>query len=415
MKASRREFLLTSTLGLTCSAGPLRSLVAGTSGGSAKTLVVVFLRGGADGLNLIVPFGDPNYAKLRPWIRVSDPQKDEGALDLDGFFGLHPNLIKLQPWFRKKVALALHAVGSPANTRSHFEEQDVWETGLFKETHRANGWLDRHLVQAQSSNPVRALSLGGALPRILRGDSGAIALDSLADLGLKTHGQNSESLLGHLEKAYASHPNHSSAHHQLAQSADSAVVALRKLAEVAGKPVPKSVVYPETRLGKNLEDAAHLIKAGLNLEVICVDYGGWDTHQNQGQTNGSFGQLTRQLGDALGTFCQDLEDRMDDVLLLTMSEFGRTAKQNGTGGTDHGWGSCMFLLGGAVSQAAKTKPVWGSWPGLSNEQLNQGRDLKHTTDFRDILAEVAIQHLRTPDPKTLFPAHDLNLPGILAI
>ncbi len=406
----------------------------------SKTLVAIFLRGGMDGLNFVVPFKDPGYYKLRKGIALAEPGKPNGVVDLDGFFGLHPHAAALAPLFKKGQAVALQAVGYDRNTRSHFEEQDTWETGVSGNTLSSDGWLNRHLLTSQGHGPIRAVSIGDVLPRILRGKAPAFAVRGITDLGLfpQDHkaikAADQSRIAAALEHAYCTDPritaaaqaagipsptlsDEESARDLLAHTAQTTFDGIHELKAVTSKPYVPAAKYPDTDLGRKLEQVARLIKADLGLEVAEVDYGSWDTHQNQGGSGdgGNYGNLVGGLANALAAFAADLENRLDDVLVVTLSDFGRTAAENGTGGTDHGWANCMFAMGGPVLAASPNGPrnVIGRWPGLLPEQLHDKRDLLHTTDFRDVLGEIVGTHLGNPNLKTILPSHDFKRVGLV--
>ncbi|MHC4492555.1 MAG: DUF1501 domain-containing protein, partial [Planctomycetota bacterium] len=377
-----------------------------------KCLVVIFLRGGADGLNMVVPYGDAHYARLRPGIGVAPPGPDEGrAVDLDGYFGLHPRMAALEPLFRSGMAVAAHAVGYDQNTRSHFEEQDVWETGLIGNTVSSDGWVNRHLATSNGDGRIRAVAIGDNLPRILHGKVPAYAIRGLEDMTIPgADATVTARVTAALEHAYCTEPreHQSSARDVLARTAGTTLEGLKELQALTAQPYEPAVDYPGGELARRLAQVARLIKADIGLEVAEVDYGGWDTHQNQGRgTGGTFGNLTGQLAEAVAAFMRDLEDRADDVVLVTLTDFGRTAAENGTGGTDHGWANCMLLAGGPVARANEAAAAAGNprsvltnWPGLAPDQLHEGRDLLHTTDFRDVLAELVRGHLGNPHLET---------------
>src|SRR5690606_2868539 len=440
MHLTRRVFLkstgaLAAYLGvspLVLAAGRTSPRVAPMQVTRGKTLVVIFLRGGADGLNLVVPFGDPHYKGLRPSLGLAAPGSGEGAaIDLDGFFGLHPGLGPLKTHFDSGLAVAAHAVGYSQNTRSHFEEQDVWETGVIGNTVNSDGWLNRHLATSTGNGPIRAVSIGESLPRIMQGDAPAFALRGLYDLSMPTpDGVDPKMVAAALEHAYKARPTEhaSAAQDLLADAAGSTLEAVEHLRALAAKPYENQSMYPASDLGQKLRQVAQLIKADLGLEVVEVDLNGWDTHAGQGQgAGGQFGALASQLGEAVGAFARDLGDRMDDVLVMTLTDFGRTAAENGSGGTDHGWANCMLLLGGAVARANKMaggeadtggtpvpqgRKVVTKWPGLAPDQLHEGRDLLHTTDFRDVLAEVVRVHLGNANLERILPEHQFKPVGL---
>ncbi|MEL6906558.1 MAG: DUF1501 domain-containing protein, partial [Planctomycetota bacterium] len=305
-----------------------------------RTLVLVFLRGGMDGLNLLVPYGDPDYARLRPGIGIPAPGSRQGAaVDLDGFFGLHPAAAPLAPLFASGMAAGVHAVGTPANTRSHFLEQDRWETAVDENGLETPGWLGRYLAASPGRGPIRALALGERLPRSLRGEVPALALPGLDQL-VSSGGDPGklDRTARALEKAYGG------AGGALGGAGRTALDAVRQLEDVARNAQPSTVAYPDTGLGRRARELARLVRADVGLELVELDYGGWDTHENQGGTQGQYANRVRELAGALEALVRDLDDRMDDVMVLVTSEFGRTAAQNGTGGTDHGWGNCVLAL-----------------------------------------------------------------------
>jgi uncharacterized protein (DUF1501 family) len=384
-----------------------------------KTFVAIFLRGGMDGLNFITPFGDPAYRGLRPSLSLAAPGAPSGILDLDGFFGLHPSASALTPYFKNGTAMAIHAVGYDLNTRSHFEEQDTWETGVTGNTINSDGWLNRHLLTSQGHGPVRAISVGDVLPRILRGKAPAFALRGISDLVLpKVPNADDAQMFAAIEHAYCTPPREhvGAAQDLLTETAQTTLDGIKIIKESMTKSSISTVQYPKTDFARKLQEVARAIKSDIGVEVAEVDYGGWDTHQTQGSATGAYATLVQNLAEGLSAFAQDLGDRLNDVLILTMSDFGRTAAENGTGGTDHGWANCMLAMGGNLVTASSggiVKPVLSRWPGLEKNQLHEGRDLLHTTDFRDVLAEVVSVHLGNPQIKTVLPNHDFQPVGFL--
>jgi len=365
-----------------------RAAGASTSG-RRKVLVALFQRGAADGLNIVVPHGETAYYDLRPNIAV--PKKD--VVDLDGHFGLHPALTSLKKlWDAKQLAI-VHAAGSPDPTRSHFDAQDYMESGTpgFKST--SDGWLNRSLT-GTSASPVRAVAIGQTLPRSLRGQSPAVALAGLPNFRLRDD-QSATTF----EQLYG-------ADKSLSGAAKETFEAMRLLRSVRNAPTPAGVSYPGNRFGQSLQQIAQVIKADIGLEVAFADIGGWDTHVNEVP---QLGNLLTPFGAALAAFSGDLGDRMEDTVVVTMSEFGRTAKENGNRGTDHGHANVMFVFGGAV-QGGK---VHGNWPGVAVEQLYQGRDLAVTTDFRDVLGELVRAHLRVSASAPVFPGYQPKPMGLL--
>lgn len=385
-----------------------------------RTLVVVFLRGGIDGLNLIVPHGDKHYYEHRKRIAIPRPGSDpKSAIDLDGFFGLHPAAKNLAPVFESGICRALHAVGYAQNSRSHFEEQDTWETGVIGNTISSDGWLNRHLHSTSGHGTIRAVSIGNNLPRILRGRAPAYSIRSVGDLAMPQLPGDPDAVAAALREAYCEQPDNQTGHlHELmARTASSTLDGARQLKELAETEYqPRNgVSYEKTPISKSFQEAARLIRADIGTEVIEIDYGGWDTHNNQGGSDGPYANRLAALADALATFATDLDEKMKDVMLLTLSDFGRTAKENGNRGTDHGWANCMLALGGAtMSPARKKSPVGGAWPGLAPEQLHQDRDLSHTTDFRDVIGDAISAHLGNTALEYILPNHQHQPTDLLA-
>ena len=374
-----------------------------------KILVAIFQRGAADGLNIVVPHGERAYYEMRPAIAIPRPapNADAAALDLDGFFGLHPALGSLEPLYRKGHLAIVHAAGSPDPTRSHFDAQDYMESGTPGYKGMRDGWMNRALEPEQvPTSPVRALAMGSVVPRSLRGPNTALAVQSLAAFQVRN-----EEAARNLETMYAGSPDPG-----LRATGQETFRAIRLLASVANQPyVPAGgSEYPRGRFGDSLRQVAQLIKADVGVEVAFAEIGGWDHHVNEIGRHASEGQLASRLSEfagGLSAFWQDLGDRMHDVVVVTMSEFGRTARENGNRGTDHGHANCMFVLGGAVRGGR----VYGQWPGLGDGQLYEGRDLAVTTDFRDVLGELVVRHLGNHDLAQVFPGYSAKFRGLLQV
>jgi uncharacterized protein (DUF1501 family) len=404
MESSRRIFLKNAGLAMVgIGAAPAwlqRALYAQDAPGQRKKiLVAIFQRGAADGLNIVVPHGEKHYYDLRPTIAI--PKKD--VLDLDGMFGLNPALAPLKPLFDAKQLAIVHAAGSPDPTRSHFDAQDYMESGTPGNKGTSDGWMNRALPPIHGAvSPVRAISLGPNLPRSMRGSNSAIAVDNINNFQVKD-----------LVAAKALQSLYADSHDQVLNGTGKetfdAVSLLQSIQKTPYSPAA-GAEYPTGRFGDNMRQIAQLIKANVGVEVAFADIGGWDHHVNE------IPQLTRLLGDfgkGLAAFYQDLGDRMNDVVVVTMSEFGRTAHENGNRGTDHGHANCMFAMGGAV----KGGKVYGKWPGLAPGQLNENRDLALTTDFRDVLGEMVMTHLGNKSLKQVFPGYaggPANFRGLLA-
>jgi len=370
-----------------------------------KTLIVLFQRGAADALNVLVPFGDQHYYAARPQLAIGSPARTSGpagAIDLDGHFGLHPALAPFKPLWDRGLLAPIHAVGSPSATRSHFDAQDYMESGTPDRKGTPDGWLNRYLAvkgtceacAPGSSPPFRAVALTSQTPRILEGAAPTVAMNSIEEFSIRTNGGDAEKRLEALYRTGSADLVHGSGSEMF-----EALRVLRAANPQQYKPAA-GVTYPRSPFGQRLLAIAQLIKAGVGLEVAFADVGGWDTHVNQGAAQG---QLANRLGDfsqSIAALVADLGDRMDDVVILTMSEFGRTVRQNGTGGTDHGHAGAMFVIGGAVKTGQK---VLGRWPGLAPEQLHDGRDLALTTDFRSVFSELASKHLGAGSLDRIFP------------
>jgi uncharacterized protein (DUF1501 family) len=385
---NRRSFLKSS--GLALIAGPLLPTVfvrmanASTSKGR-KVLVAIFQRGAVDGLNVVVPYGEKAYYDARPTIAV--PKSD--VVDLDGFFGVHPSMAPLVPHFKDKSAAFVHAVGSPDSTRSHFDAQDFMESGTPGVKITQDGFLSRALAGKKAS-PLRAVALGPALPRILSGSADAVAMSDIGQFGV--HGD------GNVSKAFQSMYGEAFEATRILMSADPT-----KLQPENG------AVYPPGPLGNSLKQIAQLIKSNVGLEVAFTDVGGWDTHAGEGGAQGQLANNLRNFAGAIAAFTKDLGSRMGDVVLVTMSEFGRTVRENGNRGTDHGHGNVMLILGGGV----KGGKVYGQWRGLTPAQLFEGRDLAVTTDFRDVFGELVTTQLGVASLERVFPRYEVRPLGIL--
>ncbi len=373
------------------------------TGGRRKTLIAIFERGAVDGLNVVVPYGEHSYYDLRPSIAIPKPNGSaEAAINLDGFFGLHPGMAPFKPlWDSKRLAI-VHASGSPDNTRSHFDAQDYMESATPGVKSTADGWLNRYL-QAKADlqkSLFRAVSMTQNMPRAMQGRSPALAISNLADFTIRA-GQSSAAVQGGFEAIYDQTVN--DALHGTGKETFEAINYLKQVNPSQYKP-ENGAEYPRTPFGNSLLQIAQLIKAGVGLEVAFTDIGGWDTHVNEGNQQGQLSNLLRQFSSAIAALYTDLGQRMDDVVVLTMSEFGRTAKENGNRGTDHGHANAMFVAGNGV----RGGKVYGDWPGLKGDQLYEGRDLALTTDFRAVFSEIASKHLGASRLQTVFPGYEAN-------
>jgi uncharacterized protein (DUF1501 family) len=386
---------------------------AAAEGKRRKTLVAIFLRGAADGLNIVAPFGDPQYREVRPTLGLQPPRpQDENlnngpfgpVIDLDGKFGLHAGLRHFKELWDKKQLAIVEATGSPDPSRSHFDAQDYMDSGTPGKT--GNGWLNRALGgPGPDASPLRAVALSNRVPRALRGEYEAVALGNVEDFNISDRDR-----LAILRNMYSLTPDAT-----MRRTGKDAFEAMKIIQSMGNQQTPNGAARSALsvgaagplqnnrpsynaggQLGRNLQELARLLKSDAGVEAAFAEVDGWDHHQNE---NNQLSNLLNQFSNAIAAFCQDLGDRMEDVVIVTMSEFGRTVEENGAGGTDHGHGSLMMVLGGPV-QGGK---IYGEWPGLEKEQLFEGRDLAVTTDFRTVLSEVIRGHLGRNDLSSVFP------------
>lgn len=377
-----------------------------------QTLVVLFLRGGADGLNVVVPHGEDEYYKLRPSLAIPAPKNGAAAKDrainLDGFFGLHPAMAPAYELFSEGDLSIVHAAGSFDQTRSHFDAMSAMERGLPQAAGTvSSGWLARYLNAGpgQSKSPLRAVAFGDVLPDSLRGGSGAVAMDSLGDFKLEIDAHRDE-----IEKALRS--MYGAGKDEISVAGMATLDAMRSLNRLDPKNYRPGggAKYPESDLGNGLKQVALLVKSGVGLEVACLDKGGWDTHVAQGSTTGWQASLMADLSSSLLAFRKDLGPRAKNVTTLVMTEFGRRSYENSGLGTDHGRGSFMMIMGGATRGGR----VFAKWPGLKQDQLEGPGDLKVTTDYRNVLAEVLQRKMKCQSIEEVFPGIPYEAPGITA-
>jgi len=372
-------------------------------------VVVIFQRGAVDGLNMVVPYQERNYYAMRPTIAV--PR--EKVLDLDGFFGLHPAMGSLEPLYKQGHLAVVHAAGSPDGTRSHFDAQDYMESGTPGVKATRDGWLNRALMAeiddaGRKHTAFRAVALGPDIPRTLAGSAPALAIGNVQDFAIGGQGPKPAPMSTAFETMYDQSSD--SLLHSTGGATFEAIRMLRATNPEKYQPAA-GARYPESVFAKNMRQVAQLLKANLGVEVAFTDLTGWDTHENQGSTEGQLANRLRDLSDSLAAFWRDLGDEAEDVMVVTMSEFGRTAAQNGTGGTDHGHANAMFVLGGGV----KGGKVYGKWPGLEQEQLNEGRDLAVTTDYRRVLGEVVNKQMGRVNLQAVFPHARLSQADFLGL
>jgi uncharacterized protein (DUF1501 family) len=366
-------------------------------------LVCIFLRGAADGLNMIVPHGEKHYYQQRPTLAIPRPDdlRTEAklrAIDLDGFFGLHPALSPLLPMWQAGDLAPIQAVGSPDQSRSHFKAMELMERGLDQQHGPPSGWLGRHLATLDTGNhsPLRGVSIGEIVARSLRGPVPATALRSIVDFHLGGDPQ----AVAEMQSALATLYSLGDPLDTLAMEAMDTLQAVNALDPSSYQPA-NDAIYPNDEFGLGLRQVATLIKAEVGLEVACLDVGGWDTHIAQGGSEGLMANLLESLAQGLSAFYLDLSEKTDQLLVVVMSEFGRRLKENGGLGTDHGHGGAMLLIGGNIAGGK----VYAQWPGLVPEQLIGPGDLAGTTDYRDILAEIITRRLNNPHLEAIFPGY----------
>jgi uncharacterized protein (DUF1501 family) len=398
MKGGALALIGTSTIPAFLSRSVLAEVT--TAAASRKKLVVLFQRGAVDGLNVVVPFREKNYYAMRPSIAI----QERNVLDLNSVFGLHPSMTAFKSLYDEGHLAIVHAAGSPDTTRSHFDAQDYMESGTPGVKATPDGWLNRALqAEMVTGKPsaFRAVVLGTQVPRTLQGKLPAIAVNNLADFSVGGRGPQASPISNAFQAMYDESSD--AVLHGTGQETFEAVKML-KSADPAHYQPAAGVVYPNTPFGNSLKQIAQLMKANLGVEAAFSDIGGWDTHQNQGGVNGQLANRLKEFSETIAAFWRDMGDDAENVTLVTMSEFGRTARQNGTGGTDHGHANVMFVLGGRV----RGGKVYGRWPGLANDQLNEGRDLAVTTDFRRVLGETAYKTLGTKNLELVFPGAKVN-------
>jgi len=400
---TRRVFLRNSALTVIGTAAVPAFLTRAASGAiengtCPKRLVVIFQRGAADGLNIVIPHAEPQYYAMRPSINI--PRNK--ILDLDGFFGLHPSLSAFQPLWQQRHLAIVHAAGSPDSTRSHFDAQDFMETGTPGIKATQDGWLNRSLhdlPRLSQSSPFRAIALGPSVPRILSGAEPAVAMSNINDFSVGGRNSKASPAASAFEAMY-DHSSDTILHGTGSETFDA--VKMLKAADPAKYSPAAGANYPRGRFGESLRQLAQLIKANLGVQIAFADIGGWDHHVNEGATEGQLANVLNDFSQSLAALWADLGDLADETVIVTMSEFGRTARENGNRGTDHGHANVMFVLGGPV----KGGKVYGKWPGLDQSQLYEGRDLALTTDFRQVIGEAIARHLGNTNLAQVFPGFE---------
>ncbi|GAB4552579.1 MAG: DUF1501 domain-containing protein [Anaerolineae bacterium] len=415
---SRRETLSmlggVSVLGVSKALFPtwMPRLAFRQNGAPGDVLISIFLRGGMDGLNAVVPFGEgARYYDSRPTIAIAEPNTPNGAINLDGFFGLHPKLAPLKDIYDAGALAIVHAAGSPDPTRSHFDAMTYMERGIPGNKSVTSGWIARHLETAawQNDSPFRAVGMGAMVPASLNGAVTSLALQSIADFHLGGREDQIEAVRRTLASLYAVTPESDFGRQLLAAQASNTFNVIDLLAQIGSSAYTPSggAVYPETEFGLGMRQIAQLIKAGVGLEVACVDLGGWDTHENQGGAEGEQANVLAELAAGIAALYTDLGELMGSVTLVAMSEFGRRVQENASSGTDHGHGNAMFVLGGGINGGK----VYADWRGLAPEALDEG-DVAITTDYRDVLGELLTSRILNPALDQIFPNHTSNFRGI---
>ena len=410
MQINRRFFLHRGALAVAGTAAipnfMVRSVLAEAAPAPGQRLVVIFQRGAADGLNVVVPYREKNYYSMRPTIAIPQNQ----VIDLDGFFGLHPSLASFKPLYDQGHLAIVHACGSPDMSRSHFDAQDYMESGTPGVKGTDDGWLNRAL-QAEDllhrcegtceHSAFRALALGSDVPLSLAGKIPAIALNNVNGFNVAGRGPNPSPAANAFQAMYADSGDQ--IFHAAGDETFEAVKMLRDANPAQYQPA-NGANYPNNDFGNSMKQIAQLLKSNLGVEAAFTDVSGWDTHQNQGGVNGQLANRLSDFSQSIAAFWRDMGDSAENITLVTMSEFGRTAHENGTGGTDHGHANAMFVLGGNV----KGGKVYGRWPGLSDHELNEGRDLAVTTDFRQVLGEAVSKTIGANNLDLVFPGAKLR-------
>ena len=405
---SRRGFLAVAGAGVAVAAAapawlPRVALAKDYRSAQKDVIVSIYLRGAADGLSLVPPFGEAAYYTNRPNIGVPPPDSGQPlkAINLNGFFGLAPALGGLREAYEAGNLLVVHACGSTDGSRSHFDAQRFMEVGKANDPTLGTGWLGRHLVNTAPKDPnalLRAVGISTGLPRTLVGGPLTLPIPDLDNFGLTGSGSTTTARMAALNDMYGTitDPLKSAGLNTVA------TINLLNTINFATYQPSGGAAYPAGSLGTALKTSAALIKAQVGVEAIAIDVGGWDTHANQGVLTGTMATIMQSLGDGMGAFHRDLSaGNAPSTILVAMSEFGRRVAENGSLGTDHGHGNVMFVLG----PAAQGGRVLSQWPGLGAGQLYQNLDLKVTIDYRDVLSEICSKRLGTPDLASVFPGY----------
>jgi len=397
----RRDFLKTM-FATTAGSALFSQSIAPAFGATAapKSLVVIFQRGGCDGLNVTVPYAEDEYYRLRPTIAIAPPTSANGALDLNGFFGLHPSMSALRDLYIEGNVAVFPAVHYPNASRSHFDSQQYIESAQRSRT--ATGWLNRHLSSTANSTGMRGVSFGGSVAHSLEGSIPVSSFSDLRRFDLDMENAAEQRLIDRLSAVYNDNRVSSRQYESLLRSSGQTLFSdlsvVRDL-DAANYSPQNGATYPDNSYGRQLAQTAQLIKSGTGLELATVNLGGWDTHKNQGGAEGRMADRLANFSNGIAAFYQDMGTQMSDVMVLTMTEFGRTSRENGSEGTDHGHASSWFALGGGL-----TGGVYGTWPGLEEAQRERGRYLAQGTDYRDIFSEIMHRHLSNSSG-SIIPSH----------
>ncbi|NET07059.1 MAG: DUF1501 domain-containing protein [Symploca sp. SIO2B6] len=362
-----------------------------------KRLIVIFLRGGIDGLNVVVPYREAAYYEARPRIAIPAPTEQGGALDLDGHFGLHPALADLMPLWQQGTLAFIHASGSPDPTRSHFDAQDYIESGTPGVKTTQEGWMNRLLATIPKGRPTQAVNMGGTTPRILLGKM-PVANLPMGRISNRSLPVDRPLINAAFDSLYSGSDQLSLAYREGRQAREILLAELASEMKKADRGAP-----PPAKFVRDSRKLARLMVGDAKTQLAFLALGGWDTHVNQGSSKGQLAGKLKQLGQGLANLVKELGSVYSDTAIVVISEFGRTFRENGNAGTDHGHGNAIWLLGGSI----RGGEVYGEWPGLADSQLFQGRDLEITTDFREVLAPILEEHLQIGDSNLakVFPGY----------
>lgn len=410
---SRRSFLGASTaagIAVTVPAWLPRVALASSYGSGRDVLISIYLRGGVDGLTMCVPHGDNDYYNLRPTINVPRPDSSapRKAIDLDGFFGFAPAMQPLLDAYQDQKLAIVHACGVNGWSRSHFDAQRWMETGAHFSSASSSGWLARHIAATPPLSPsavIRALSMTYGMSATLNGAPASVAVPDPRYYDLQGDWSNLSELKTKLDEMYAAESD------PLRQSAidTQATISLLDTIDFENYIPAGGAVYPDTDFGRAMKSAAALIKADVGVEAVHIDKDNWDTHANQGSVDGDMDQLMVDLAATMNAFYVDMfASNRQDWTMMALSEFGRTAQENNSAGTDHGTATAVMVMGGAVQGGR----VIRNWPGLAAGQLYDGVDLAPTTDYRNVVCEVLSKRGGNTNLQAVYPGFTPTFPGI---